>query len=34
VLVPRDELLALRDGIAKLDADLTRAESRLAALSR
>lgn len=34
VLVPRDELLALRDGIARLDADLARAENRLAALSR
>lgn len=34
VLVPRDDLLALRDAIAKLDADLGRAESRLATLSR
>jgi ubiquinone biosynthesis accessory factor UbiJ len=33
VLVPRDELLALRDAIAKLDADLARAENRLALLS-
>lgn len=32
VLVRRDELLALRDGIARLDADLNRAASRLAAL--
>lgn len=32
VLVPGEELLALREGIAKLDADLSRAERRLAAL--
>ncbi len=32
VLVPREELLALRDGVARLDADLSRAESRLASL--
>lgn len=32
VLVPREELLALRDGVARLDADLSRAERRLAAL--
>lgn len=32
VLVRRDELLALRDGVARLDADLNRAERRLAAL--
>lgn len=31
-LVPREELFALRDGIARLDADLSRAERRLAAL--
>lgn len=33
LLVPRAELLALRDGIARLDADLTRAAGRLAKLS-
>lgn len=33
VLVLREELLALRDGIAQLDADLARVEKRLAALS-
>jgi ubiquinone biosynthesis protein UbiJ len=32
MLVPHDELIALRDGIARLDADLIRAERRLAAL--
>lgn len=32
VLVPGGELLALRDAIAKFDADLARAEKRLAAL--
>jgi ubiquinone biosynthesis protein UbiJ len=34
VLVPRHELHDLRDAIAKLDADLGRAESRLTSLSR
>lgn len=34
VLVPAIELLILRDGIAKFDADLNLVESRLAALSR
>jgi ubiquinone biosynthesis protein UbiJ len=33
VLVPRAELLALRDCIVRLDADLTRVEKRLAALN-
>lgn len=33
VLAPRKELLALRDDIARLDADLTSVESRLAALT-
>lgn len=32
VLVPREELITLRDAIARLDADLNRAEKRLAAL--
>lgn len=32
LLVPRDELIALRDAIDQLDADLNRAEKRLAAL--
>lgn len=32
VLVQRDELLALREDIARLDADLTRTEKRVAAL--
>jgi ubiquinone biosynthesis protein UbiJ len=32
LLVPRDELIALRDAIDQLDADLSRAEKRLAAL--
>jgi ubiquinone biosynthesis protein UbiJ len=32
VLVPREELRALRDGIARLETDLSRAERRLAAL--
>ena len=32
VLVQRDELLALREAIARLDADLARAERRVAAL--
>lgn len=34
VLVPRSELLALRDDIARFDAALARAESRLNALNR
>lgn len=33
LLVPREELLALRDSIVQLDADLARVEKRLAALS-